>query len=612
MVYLPYFAGKLSLADLLSAHNDHRIFFHRVYSLGLLLLNRQWDGQLQMVGNAILHCATLTGLGCLMCRWIQSKYWILVWLPLVLVLVLPFGWENSISGFQSFFYFAVTFSLLALWLLGLYPPGSIPWWCGAAAAIMVLFTLSSGFLAAVAIFGLEVLRICRQPNSWKQRAPTLAFCGTVSLVGVLLLVDVKHHHVFRAHSIVEFITALANNLAWPWIVLPFFAILNLVPLGMLTWRYFHEEKDDPAQQITLAIGLWVVLLGAAAAYARGAGGNGPGWRHMEFSSFILVANCFSIATLMSCHQPVPAASGKAQLSICNLQLTVSRPALVTVFVLWGFACAAGLVLLNLRAWQVDIREREFYSRCHIHYTRSFMATDDVHVFDRASKPQLPAYQGNPLEPPLRYDAEWIVEYLRNPVIRDILPACVRDPLEVRMSQAETHGFVTNGFRLARREQPTEISWGSFTEDGAAAKGRFESLPIPRSKLPFLEFRVAGNLGKPGLSLNVVELNSGKTTSVKPPQVPGDNWQSCQVRAPNGDFKLVASDESDSGWFAFQAPREVGWLSWAAARLASFGGSIFLTGLGLYFFGLASVFRSRRGGNSQEQGPNGEKPPPVTS
>jgi hypothetical protein len=75
---------------------------------------------------------------------------------------------------------------------------------------------------------------------------------------------------------------------------------------------------------------------------------------------------------------------------------------------------------------------------------------------------------------------------------------------------------------------------------------------------------------------------------------GDNWRTCRVRAPQGDFKIVAIDNSASGWFAFQAPREVGWLSWAAVRLASFGGRLFFLGLALYVTGVAIVLRSHMG------------------
>ena len=176
MVYFPYFEGKLSLADLFAAHNEHRIFFTRIYGLGLLLLNGQWDGQLQMVINAIIHCATLAGLGWLMSRWLEKRYWILLWLPLILALALPLGWENSLAGFQSQFYFLLVFSLLTLWLLGLHKPNSARWWCGAVAAVMSLFTLASGFLAAAAVFALVLFRVCksdrrkagnrREPRRW--------------------------------------------------------------------------------------------------------------------------------------------------------------------------------------------------------------------------------------------------------------------------------------------------------------------------------------------------------------------------------------------------------------------------------------------------------------
>ena len=190
VVYLPYFEGRLSLADLFTAHCEHRIVFTRIYSLGLLLLNRQWDGQLQMVVNAIIHCATLAGLGWLMSQWLEKRYWILLWLPLCLALALPFGWENSLAGFQSQFYFLVVFSLLTLWLLGLHAPKSARWWCGATAAVMALFTVASGFLAAAAIFALVVLRIAKRQRL-ETAIPTLAFCAAVAVAGVLLKADFK-------------------------------------------------------------------------------------------------------------------------------------------------------------------------------------------------------------------------------------------------------------------------------------------------------------------------------------------------------------------------------------------------------------------------------------
>jgi hypothetical protein len=123
--------------------------------------------------------------------------------------------------------------------------------------------------------------------------------------------------------------------------------------------------------------------------------------------------------------------------------------------------------------------------------------------------------------------------------------------------------------------------------------------------------VAGDLGQPGLSLSLIELDSGKATSVMPLKALGNNWQTCRVRAPHGDFRIIAIDESDSGWFAFQAPREVGWLSWAAVRVASFGGTLFFVGLALYVAGVAFAFRLCRGGGFRRRASNAEKPASVS-
>ncbi len=608
VVYLPYFEGKLSLANLLAAHAEHRIFFTRIYSLALLLLNRQWDGQLQMVCNAIIHCATLSAFGWLMSKWLERRYWILVWLPLVLALALPFGWENSLAGFQSQFYFLVVFSLLTIWLLGLHAPKSAQWWCGAAAAVLALFTVASGFLAAAAVFSLVALRIAKRPKGWKHQVPTLGFCAVVIVSGVLMTPHFRAHQVLQAHSVSEFLIALGNNLAWPWIVVPQFAVFNLLPLAALAWFYLKQkEADHPAEEMTLVIGIWAILQGAAAAYARGAEGKPPGWRYMDSSSFILTANCLSIAVLMSRHLggrggilagvlPPGRHAGKGVGTASGSWIVRSaKPVLLGVFVLWGVACAIGLALLSMRAWQIDIPERLFYYRAQLQNARAFMATDDPHVFDGKPNAQLPFFEGDPYAPKLRYEAEVIVNYLRDPRIREILPACVRQPLDVKVDREATGGFVANGFRLARREPPTEVSWGSCTAQGAAATGRFESKPIRKSRLPYLEIPVAGFLPETNLSLDLIGLATGTRIMVRPSQIAGEKWLNCYVKAPAGEFKIVARDASTTSWFAFKAPREVGRLSFWAIQILRVWEYVLFAGVGLFLLNLAVLLFARDSG-----------------
>ena len=105
VVYVPYFEGRLSLAELFAAHNEHRMFFNRFYDLALLLLNGQWDNQVETVANAFTYVAGITGFGWIVARLAGRNLWPAIGLPLMLALALPFGWENTLGGFHSQVYF---------------------------------------------------------------------------------------------------------------------------------------------------------------------------------------------------------------------------------------------------------------------------------------------------------------------------------------------------------------------------------------------------------------------------------------------------------------------------------------------------------------------------
>ena len=585
--FIPYFEGRLSLADFFAPHNENRILFNRLYGPVLLLLNGQFDNQLEMVANAFLYPAGIAGFGWLLARLMGRRFWPLISLPLMAALALPFAWENTLSGFHSQYYFMILFTLLTIWLLGLHEPGSIKWCFGVPVAIGALFTLVGGLLAAAAVCGLVILKVLRQPPAWKRLWPTVAVGILVVGLGLALKIEVAHHRVMMAHSVTEFLVSLGKYLAWPWIVLPLFAVFNMLPLLLLAWCYLRDRQSRmPADELVLAVGLWAVLQAVAAAYARG-GKDYPQWRYMDCTCFVMIANALSLMLLW----------GR-----CSKRLPFRRYFRVAT-ALWVVASALGLVLLNSRAWRIDIPERQFLHRAQLQTTRAYMATEDIRVFDGKPKEQLALYEGDPYAPQPQHIGEKLVKFLDNPCVRRILPACVRDPL--RVVPDNVTGFITNGTARTKPNIPGEVTWSSYTNEGAANKGRFESLPVSRGRLPFLEFRVAGDLGQPGLSLTLIDLSSGKTTSVKPLKALGDNWRTFQVRAPHGDFKIIAVDESSNGWFAFQAPREVGWLSWAAEGLASFGGSLFLGGLALYVASVVLAFRLLLSGDSLHRAPDGE-------
>jgi len=616
-VFCPYFQGKLTLATLLSSHNENRIFLTRVYDLALLLINRQWDNLVQMVANVFLYVGALAGFAWLLARILGQGFWPLLALLFMIVLAMPFTWENTLYGYDSQYYLIVCFALATIWLLGFHRPGSLRWWGGVAAAVASLFAMAAGLLGAAAVVGLVVLRLlvrgpsqaqpqsrplpqgqrseaeqgaaCPQPShparegggttaadALRLALPTLAVCFVVIGIGLAIKVHVPYHEVLKPHSLTQFLVFLGKCLAWPWIVLPLFAFFNQFPLMLLAWVYWRDERaQGSAEELVLALGLWGGLQALAMAFARG-GYVYPQWRYMDSLCFIMVANALSLALLATRHQD-------------RLPLRrYFRPCTG----LWVFASGFGLVLLCGRAWQVDIPLRVMHQGQQLFTTRAYLATGERKYLETREKEYLIRW-ATPSEP--QDNPAATIRMLNQPHMRELLPACARDPIPVR--PASVTGFWTNVDVPARPAVPGETAWSSFAPSGvgAAATGRFESQPIPAPKLAYLEFRVAGDVGQPGLSLKLTELKSGKTTEIKPPEPPGGNWQSYQVKAPDGEFKIIASDESSTGWLAFQPPREMGWLSRLSELLMALGKWVFFAGLAVYAAVIALVIAERRRG-----------------
>jgi hypothetical protein len=558
---VPWLQHQFSLTSLFHPHNEHRIVFTRFCELGLFLANRQWDSELEMVFNAFIHSGTIAAFGWLMASLIGKRNWPILWIVLALALVVPFAWENTLWGFQSQFYFMVIFSLLTLWLLGLSEPLSPRWLLGACAAAATLFTMASGFLATVAVVGMTLVEVLKQRQNWRRHLPTWGLCVAISIAGWLLKPDIGLHHQFQVRSVGKF-------LAWPCSRLAWYALFNLVPLAVLGWMYLRSKNGlKPAEQLILGIGFWVGLQSLAAAYARGRTGGPPAWRYMDVCSFIMIANCLSIVLLAT-----------------RYRQQLRFPSFWRVFfAVWVFVCLTGLCFLGDQVLHVELPEVVTAQQAKLKVARAFMATDDANALARERYEDL-------LVPVLEEE----VRLLRHPAVRAILPACARDALPVLPRENGDPAFIRNGWVLAEADPPTEVSWGTYSAQGALACGSFESLPVRKSALPFLEIPVAGDLGEPGLSLELVEVATGKTTPVRPAHTAGQQWLNACVPAPAGEFKIVARDDNKTKWFAFKAPREMGRLSfWAMHFLA--GWKYFLwAGVGCVLFSLARLIIRRPG------------------
>ena len=563
-LYIPWFAGHLSLADLFRAHNEHRLFFTRLYSLGLLLLNGQWDCQLQMVVNAIIHSATTAGFGWVLASMLGRKYWRLIWPLLALYLACPFAWENTLWGMENQFYFLLIFSLLCIWLLALHEPLSRLWWLGAIVAVAALFTAASGFLAVVAVLCLSVLEL-HGSSDWRRQLPTWMLCALIAVAGLLLKGNVPGAaHIMAARSIGDFLQTLGKNLAWPWVTMPLFALCNLFPISLLLWRRWRERAPaSRAEKLVLGIAAWVFLQSLATAYARGAHGAAPESRYMDCLALLVIVDALSIALLLTRSSELVVHS-----RFCRIGFAVCA-------LLW----LIGLGLLSSFDLRIALPLRAAQQQNQLANTLAFLASDDEQLFTHKQSADVPLP-----------DTTRLAAILRNPDIRRILPAGARTPLKVLPANGGDHGFVLNGCASTNLMSPVEPCWGSYSGPAQKPQAKFESLPVPKSTLPFLEIPVAGDLGAPGLSLELVDLTTGKSIAVKPPLNSQGEWVNVDVPAPVGDFKIVAKDESANQWFAFRSPRELGRLSFWATKTATAWKYFLLAGFGVFLLNASLLVR----------------------
>ena len=173
-----------------------------------------------------------------------------------------------------------------------------------------------------------------------------------------------------------------------------------------------------------------------------------------------------------------------------------------------------------------------------------------------------------------------------------LPACIREPLKIVPDGNNDGTFVVNGFQLAKPDPVYEKSWGSFSAAGVRARGTFVSQPIKPDAMPYLEIPVAGDLGEAGLALDLVEVSTGKATPVKTSHAPGPQWVNLQVKTPPAEFKIVAHDDSETKWFAFKEPREMGWLSYWTMQMLHAWKCILVAGIICLLIGTVDIFKSK--------------------
>ncbi len=377
LLFKPFLAGTLRLDQLFAYHNEHRTLFTRLVALALLTLSGQWNPLHEMIVNAVVHASALGILLVTLARGLTPMRQLALMLFIVAINVIPFGWENTLWGFQLQFYALLLFGVGAIALLFDAAAWSARWWIGMLLAIASCFTAASGALTLAAPVALRLAQMLLG-----QRRNTREFAGVV-VQGVALLAVVHdipslaYHSSLVAHSLQEGLIAAVMAAGWPlvtgdWMV-RFRPLAVLVVNGPLLLVAFSLLRDRPAPDdrrwYLVALGVWIALQIGTLAYARAAGV----WASRYFDIFTvgIVVNAACVLTLVG-------------------RTPASRPAVAArvAAALWFVALLVGFAEKAERLPTVLAEKREA-SRLQAETVKAFLDRGDFAALGNAPASHLP-------------------------------------------------------------------------------------------------------------------------------------------------------------------------------------------------------------------------------
>jgi hypothetical protein len=551
-VFLPWLNNTFTVTNLFAPHNEHRIVFTRLLSLGLLILNdRQWDPLLEMVVNALLSTLTAIFLIVILNKLLGAVLQNLIFFSITLLWTLPYAWENILGGFHSCWYFFNLFTLLAFWGVLLHRHFTWQWWLGMLSGFLVYFNLATGFFALLVIVVIKLYLLIIDTENRKSQIPTLLLSSIIVITCVLLTVQMPTYSVTMAHSAdkFQFWQAFGTALAWPW-VLPgkWLGLLTYLPFFILVihtvrWR----RHPSPAELLVLALGGWTLLQAASMSYAR-TGLSIPAFRYMDILALGTLANLLAIYFITPTWKNWP--SGV-------------KFATNTLACFWLLFWVLGIINLTTTIWPI-IEKKHIDSIEQLNNTRNFLLSGDINSLRNKIIPY-------PIP-------ERLAGLLANPKLRRMLPHSLAVPNLLESSQPEESPFVLDGFYPTTGKYQDEKTLGSYNSLGNPAVGSFESKPIHKLAKSFIEIPVAGYLGEKDLTLQLVVEGQEKPIPIVPSLLPRETWVSYYIRTPDRPFQVVAIDNRTDLWFAFAMPRGIGILSFGVIWLLNQGKIVFFGGL----------------------------------
>lgn len=402
-LFRPYVTGDLKLTDLFAAHNEHRIFLTRLFHLAQFGLEGRWNPIGETLVNAAVHVAAIGLLVVMLSRALDVTGTLLIAVLAMIFFAPPFGWGNTLVGFQLQFYLLVLLGPLSLWVLYASAAWTPRWWLGTLLAAASYLTIASGALTLPAFIAIAILQIaCGQRRGGKE------------LLGILA-------HTILAAALIRDIPVLPSGDAdvMPKSLAGWFDIATLVaswPVSKPNWA--------PALRALTALAIYVpVIVLLVSLLKRAAPVRDPRWLQVAIACWAAVqilAMLYGrgVSVLQSRYYDViliaPLASAAALLSLRAAGTLRGRGILVFTCI-WFMAVVIGLgqkalgTIPDEFAWWRDTVETRTQNLSR------FLATGDFSAITDKPRFHIP-YPS----------AEYLRDVASDPVVRGFLPPELMD------------------------------------------------------------------------------------------------------------------------------------------------------------------------------------------
>lgn len=419
-LYKPYLEGTLSFGQMFASHNEHRLVWTRLLSLGLIELVGRWEPQVQMVVNVFLHVA---GIG-MLAAWLLAdtkpgRAWLIA-LGTGLLFAVPYGWENTLAGFQSQFYLLLMFTIACLSAGHDAAAFRVRWWASLALGTAAFFAMASGVIALLVLSAFHLLQMVRGERSGRAEYAGLAILAVVAIFLFSLVPAVPHHAPLKSQSLLQYVFTAAKIGAWPnstaieWLApewsrrLGFrqfvtFIVLAVVvhlPLGIALLSSIRRPHEGPSPpKAAVLLGAWVLVQIAGIAYARALGALSS--RYIDLIAVGIVVNAVCLLYL----------SNPAVLATLKWRLVAAG---------WLVAVGTGAVVTGWIAVPAEIGARHEQTMMQTSNMKAFLLTGDRKWLADTRYLAVPYPNAARLE-----------KISTDPTVRSILPRAILPPEEAR-------------------------------------------------------------------------------------------------------------------------------------------------------------------------------------